>query len=190
MRFAPTKRIATCCSLALLISGSVAADESADDKIKRAMSAAPPAVSADATVMDTDGTILKEGSNGWTCLPDTMQGDKAPMCNDAEWMEMMGAVGSQADYTADRIGISYMLQGEPMGSGVSNSTPYHHDHKNAEDYVETGPHMMIIVPKELLEGITSDPSGGGPYVMWGDTPYAHIMIPVALEGKGVITRQN
>lgn len=175
-------------SLALLLSGSVTAGDTVEDKIKRAKSAAPPAVSAEATVMDTDGTILAEGSNGWTCLPDTMTGDKAPMCNDAEWMEMMGAVATQADYTADRIGISYMLQGEPMGSGVSNSTPYHHDHANAEDYVETGPHMMIIVPKQMLKGITSDPSGGGPYVMWGETPYAHIMIPVALEGKGVVTR--
>jgi hypothetical protein len=25
-------------------------------------------------------------------------------------------------------------------------------------------------------------------VMWGDTPFAHIMIPVALEGKGVVTK--
>lgn len=181
-------KIAVMTSLALLLSGGAWAGESAEVKIKRAKSAAPPAVSDEATVMDTDGTILVEGSNGWTCLPDTMAGDKAPMCNDAEWMEMFGAVGTQSDYTADRIGISYMLQGEPMGSGVSNSTPYHHDHANAEDYVETGPHMMIIVPKEMLKGITNDPSGGGPYVMWGDTPYAHIMIPVALDGKGVVTR--
>ena len=62
---------------------------------------------------------------------------------------------------------------------MSNATPYHPDHKNAEDYTETGPHLMIIVPKELLQGITDDPSQGGPYVMWGDTPYAHIMVPVA-----------
>lgn len=182
-------KIAVLSSMALLLSGSVMAGESAEEKIKRAKSAAPPAVSDEATVMDTDGTILLEGSNGWTCLPDTMTGDKAPMCNDAEWMEMMGALAKQADYSADRVGISYMLQGEPMGSGVSNSTPYHHDHKNAEDYVETGPHLMIIVPRELLKGITSDPSGGGPYVMWGETPYAHIMVPVALEGKGVVTRK-
>ncbi len=85
--------------------------------------------------MDSDGTILKEGTNGWTCLPDTMQGDKAPMCNDATWMEMMAAVGSQSDFVADKIGISYMLQGEPTGSGVSNSSPYHPNHKQAEDYV-------------------------------------------------------
>jgi hypothetical protein len=37
---------------------------------------------------------------------------------------------------------------------------------------------MVIVPKELLEGITTDPTTGGPYVMWKDTPYAHIMIPI------------
>jgi hypothetical protein len=48
--------------------------------------------------------------------------------------------------------------------------------------------MMIVVPKEMLEGITSDPSQGGPYIMWGETPFAHIMIPVALEGKGVVTK--
>jgi len=32
-----------------------------------------------------------------------------------------------------------------------------------------------------LEGLTDDPYAGGPYVMWKDTPYAHIMIPLAEE---------
>jgi hypothetical protein len=72
-----------------------------------------------------------------------------------------------------------MLLGDPPGGGVSNSDPYHPNAKEADDYVETGPHLMLIVPKELLKGITSDPSTGGPYVMWGDTDYAHLMIPVA-----------
>jgi len=34
------------------------------------------------------------------------------------------------------------------------------------------------VPKHLLEGMTDDPADGVPWVMWGDTDYAHIMIPV------------
>jgi hypothetical protein len=119
-----------------------------------------------------------EGTNGWTCMPDTFAGDNAPMCNDEIWMEMLAAFGQQADFEARRMGISYMLQGEPPGSGVSNSDPYHPDRQNAHDYVETGPHLMIVVPKELLEGITDDPSGGGPYVMWKDTPYAHVMVPI------------
>jgi len=153
------------------------AQESTNVKIARAMAAAPSAISADATIMDSDGTLLKKGSNGWTCLPDVMPGDKNPICNDATWMKMLQALTTKGDYTPDRIGISYMLKGD-FGAGVSNSDPYHPDHKNAKDYVETGPHLMIIVPKEMLKGITDDPSQGGPYVMWGDTPYAHIMIPI------------
>lgn len=148
-----------------------------DKQIARARAAAPAAVSADATIM-VDGKVVVEGSNGWTCMPDTMPGDGAAMCNDALWGEMMTAVGTKAAFKASGIGISYMLLGEPPGAGVSNSTPYHPDPKNADDYVETGPHLMIIVPKEMLEGITTDPTTGGPYVMWKDTPYAHIMIPV------------
>ena len=164
--------------LFLATSFAAVADESMEDKIARAQSAAPAAISDEATII-VDGEVVKEGSNAWICLPDTMPGDNAPLCNDGEWMELLGAVGTQGEYTADRIGISYMLQGEPAGSGVSNSDPYHADRQNAHDYVETGPHLMIVVPKELMAGITDDPSDGGPYVMWKDTPYAHIMIPVS-----------
>ena len=106
-----------------------------------------------------------------------MPSDGAAMCNDAVWMKMMNAMGSKSDFSTDRVGISYMLQGD-VGAGVSNSDPFHADHKSAADYVETGPHIMVVVPKAPLKGITDDPKVGGPYVMWGDTPYAHIMIPV------------
>lgn len=164
-------------AVGLGLSGVVAADEKLQSRIDKARSAAPTAISQDATIV-VDGKVVVQGKNGWTCMPDTMAGDGAPMCNDATWMRMMQAVGSKADFAADGVGISYMLQGD-VGAGVSNSTPYHPDHKNAPDYVETGPHLMILVPRELLEGITRDPATGGPYVMWGDTPYAHIMVPVA-----------
>ncbi len=157
--------------------GSIIAGDNSDT-IAHAASAAPASISDHATIVIGDGTVLREGSNGWTCMPDTMPGDKAPMCNDATWMEMLGAVGSHAEYTANGIGISYMLQGD-YGAGVSNSDPYHPDPKNADDYVETGAHLMIIVPKAMLEGMTDDPGTGGPWVMWGDTPYAHIMVPVS-----------
>lgn len=159
-------------------SGSASAAESKEVKIARALSAAPAAISGKATVKDNDGTILREGSNGWTCMPDTLPGDKAPMCNDAIWMKLMTAVANKAPFQTDGIGISYMLKGD-LGSGVSNSDPYHPDPKNADDYTETGPHLMIVVPKPMLAGMTEDPGTGGPYVMWGSTPYAHIMVPVA-----------
>jgi len=170
--------LAAIISLAVLPLGVTVAGESAKDIIAHAESAAPATISGNATIMAGDGTVLREGSNGWTCMPDTMPSDNAPMCNDAVWMEMLGAIGAKADFKASGFGISYMLQGD-KGAGVSNSDPYHPDPKSADDYVETGPHLMIVVPHEMLEGITDDPGTGGPWVMWGDTPYAHIMVPVS-----------
>jgi hypothetical protein len=157
--------------------GNVNAAHHEEGLIAHARSAAPSAVSDNATVV-INGEVVAEGTNGWTCLPDVMPGDGAAVCIDAVWGEMMSAVGAKAPFTATGVGLSYMLMGEPEGSGVSNSDPFHPDPKNADDYTETGPHLMLIVPKELLEGITTDPSAGGPYVMWKDTDYAHIMIPV------------
>ena len=172
-----SKSVLTLVFLATGMSTAVAGDDIAK-RIAYARGAAPAAVSADATII-VDGKVVSEGTNGWTCMPDTMPGDGAAMCNDAIWGEMMAAVGAKAAFKTTGVGISYMLRGEPAGSGVSNSTPYHENPTSAEDYVETGPHLMVIVPKELLEGMNSDPSTGGPYVMWKDTPYAHIMIPVS-----------
>lgn len=166
-------------SMTLLTAGSgvVWAGDDKDALIAHARAAAPVAVGANATIV-IGGEVVVEGNNGWTCLPDTMPGDRAAICIDAVWGEMMAAVGAKAPFKASGIGISYMLLGEPEGSGVSNSTPYHEHPPSAHDYVETGPHLMVIVPKEMMEGITTDPSTGGPYVMWKDTDYAHIMIPV------------
>ena len=162
--------------LALGLSSGFAGDD-VEKLIAHARAAAPAAIGAGATVV-VNGEVAVEGDNGWTCMPDTMPGDRAAICVDAVWAEMMAAVGAKAPFKASGVGISYMLLGEPPGSGVSNSTPYHEDPVHAHDYIETGPHLMVILPKEMLEGITTDPSSGGPYVMWKDTDYAHIMIPV------------
>lgn len=142
--------------------------------IAQARSAAPDLVSAEATVMYR-GEVLAEGTNGWVCLPETLPDDNAPMCNDAVWMGMMQAMGAGEDYVVERIGISYMLQGD---AGVSNSNPAHPEGANAPDFIKEGAHLMIAVPRAMLEGITDDPHAGGPYVMWKDTPYAHIMVPL------------
>ena len=153
------------------------ADTSVEEQIALARSAAPATISDDATII-VDGDTVVEGSNGWVCMPNVMPGDGAPVCVDGVWQEMMAALGEKAPYETTQIGISYMLPGDPKGSGVSNSDPFHPNPTEAEDYVETGPHLMIIVPKAALQGITDDPSSGGPYVMWKDTDYAHLMVPV------------
>ncbi len=170
------KKLTALIGLAALSAGALAAGH-VDELIAHARSAAPATIGADATVV-INGEVVAEGSNGWTCMPEVMPGDGAAVCVDDVWSQMMAAVGAKAPFTAPGVGISYMLQGDPPGGGVSNSDPYHEDPTSADDYVETGPHLMIVVPKEMLEGMTDDPSTGGPYVMWKDTDYAHIMIPV------------
>ena len=42
---------------------------SKEAKIARAMEAAPVFITKDATFIDSDGTVLKQGTNGWTCIP-------------------------------------------------------------------------------------------------------------------------
>ncbi len=151
---------------------SLAADNQA--LIHQARSAAPSMVSMAATVVYQGKTLL-QGTNHWVCMPETLPGDNSPICNDAVWMEMLQAIANKASFTAKAVGFSYMLAGD---GGVSNSDPYHADHMKAKDYIKEGPHIMLIVPKEILKGVTDDPHAGGPYVMWKNTPYAHIMIPV------------
>jgi hypothetical protein len=161
--------------VALLVAANTYGGESAADKIIRAKSAAHSMISENATVMDVDGTILQKGSNGWVCMPGIGPGDDHPMCNDQVWVRLMQAAASGSDFQTDRIGISYMLQGD---ANVSNSDPAAKDPNNGDVWVQEGPHLMVVVPKPMLAGLSDDPYNGGPYVMWKDTPYAHIMVPV------------
>ena len=70
-------------------------DESTATKIARTEMAAPASISAEATIMDADGTVLREGSNGWICMPGVplIPGDDHPMCNDAVWTAWLVPVG-------------------------------------------------------------------------------------------------
>lgn len=163
-------------ALSLAVATAYAAEgESAEDLIARAMSAAPMMVSGEATIVDDEGNVLREGSNGWVCAPNVFPNDGYPMCVDEVWQGWVEAFKAGEDFSTDRIGISYMLKGD---GGTSNSDPMHPNPQEAEDFIQEGPHLMIVVPREMLEGITDDPYSGDPYVMWKDTPYAHIMVPV------------
>lgn len=168
-------RTSTLLLASLFLSVSSYGAETDAGKITRAQSAAHPGISKDAAVMDVDGKMLKPGSNGWSCMPGIGPGDNHPMCNDAVWTKLMAAAAAGADFKTDRIGISYMMQGDAL---VSNSNPAATDPKNGDVWVQEGPHLMIVAPKEILQGISDDPFNGGPYVMWKDTPYAHIMVPI------------
>ena len=98
------------------------------------------------------------------------------MCMDGPWMAWANAWGNKTDLSIDRIGISYMLAGD---GGASNIDPFATAPTEDNEWTVGGPHMMIITPDPaLLDDLPTDPDNGGPFVMWKDTPYAHVMIPV------------
>lgn len=152
-------------------------------KIQDAQSAAPPAIANAAAVMDLPTTEggdfiqLKAGTNGWWCIPDdprTPSDD--PMCLDAAWQEFGRALMSRTTPKLRTVGISYMLRG---GTDASNSDPFATQPDSGKEWVVSGPHIMIAVPDPpALDGLPTDYTSGGPYVMWKGTPYAHIMVPV------------
>ena len=38
----------------------------------------------------------------------------------------------------------------------------------------------------MFDNISTEPNNGGPWIMWPNTPYAHIMIP--LESRGLLVK--
>lgn len=74
------------------IAQTYTAGESAQTKISRALSAAPPNVAEAATVAEPDGKgglkILRQGANDFTCMPgDPSAIGKPPMCADKVAMQ-------------------------------------------------------------------------------------------------------
>ncbi len=156
---------------------------SKEAKIQSALSAGPKSITANAAVVDwpsspTDSMKqLRAGTNGWTCLPnvpDTPGND--PMCMDKTWMIWAAAWMGHKPVQITEIGLGYMLQG---GSDASNTDPFKMKPDAGEQWVNSGPHVMVLTPNlATLASLPSDYKSGGPWVMFKGTPYAHIMVPV------------
>lgn len=145
-----------------------------------AMSAAPMRIAHDATIKNWDGTVLREGSNGWVCYPDMPETPgHDPMCLDRPWQEWLAALMAERAPRVERMGFGYMLAG---GSAGSNLVPMAPEPTPDNEWLEQEvPHLMIIVPDAAqLAGLPTHPdqADGGPWVMWRGTPYAHIMVPM------------
>jgi hypothetical protein len=152
--------------------------------IASAMQAAPKSIAEGATVVamgaDHKMRTLRQGTNGWTCMPDNPDSPGPdPMCMDANALAWAQAwIGKQAP-PADRIGFMYMLAG---GTDASNTDPYATGPAAGNAWIETGPHVMIVGPAALraMQGYPREakPDTTKPYVMWPGTPYEHLMIPI------------
>lgn len=171
------KFVLSCLSLLLGSSLVMAADKEAI--IISAESAGPVVVTANATIKTGDGKVLRKGSNGYTCYP--QQEIIGPMCNEPVWDALIQAMLNKKDFKPDKFSVSYMLAGEGSAIGTSNSDPYSTNPGNSDDWVKEGPHLMITVPDPaMLEGLSTNPDDPV-YVMWKDTPYAHIMVKIGVD---------
>lgn len=155
------------------------------DPIALALSAAPPSVRTGAAVvtMDDQGrmTELRRGDTGWTCMPtDPGTPVSYPVCVDPNGLAWFEAVMTGHEPDPGKVGYSYMLQG---GTTWSNLDPMAMAlPKGEKDWVDLPPHIMILSAKLAKEsGFPSGeahPNTHKPFVMYGGTPYAIIIIPV------------
>ena len=140
--------------------GSASSSAAAKDPIASAMSAAPAAVSAKATIVaaNADGTMetLRAGTNGFTCMPDNpVTPGPDPMCMDANAMQWAMAWMKHEAPPQETAGFMYMLAG---GTDASNTDPYAKEPTKAGDWIKTGPHVMIVGSAKSLQGYPSGPS--------------------------------
>ena len=172
------KLISACVFAGLLVSSLALAGED-EAMIASAKSAGPASVTSKATIKAPDGKVLQAGSNSYTCYP--QQPIIGPMCNEEVWDALIGAMLKKESFEHNKFSVSYMLAGEGTALGVSNSDPYASDPDASDDWVKEGPHLMIVVPdRAMLEGLSTDPNDPV-YVMWKDTPYAHIMVKISAD---------
>jgi hypothetical protein len=156
--------------------------DAAKDPVASAESAAPAAIAHDASVVTVDAkgamTTVRKGKNGWTCMPDAPDTPGPdPMCfdeNSGKWAQAW--IGHKPP-PADAVGVMYMLEG---GTDASNTDPYAAKPTAENNWIKTGPHIMVVGSKEILAGHPSGPKPDTsvPYVMWAGTPYAHLMVPI------------
>ncbi|HET8725650.1 MAG TPA: hypothetical protein VFM53_15740 [Anaeromyxobacteraceae bacterium] len=155
------------------------------DLVERAVSAAPPSIAVGAAVVDVqeDGKMvtLRKGRNGWTCLPhDPGTPTRAPLCLDANGMLWLQAAMHGKAPDPDLVGYSYMLKG---GSVWSATDPAAEKLPEGEKtHVGIPPHMMVLNAR--LAEKSGFPSGERrpdvrkPFVLYGGTPFAILILPV------------
>jgi hypothetical protein len=152
------------------------AGQTTKEKIARAMSAGPDNISESARVIDTDTqgnkVILREGSNGFTCMPGNpnVVGDP-PMCANAAAMQWSADFKAhKAKPTNTEPGIIYMLAGATQRS---DTDPY----DTTSPPIPIGPHWMIMWPFDpKTTGLPTTHKPTGAYIMWARSPYAHVHI--------------
>jgi hypothetical protein len=108
--------------------------------------------------------VLRQGTNGWTCMPDIPgRPQHDPMCADETMMKWLMATLAGKKPDIDRVGLSYMLAGEArQGQGATPAK----DPSQVKHWFYIGPHIMVVLPdsaKDERRGINQDLSNNQPY---------------------------
>ena len=163
--------------VAALVPNAFAEEMGDEDKIKSAMSAAPTRIAKNATILDSDGRVLREGTNKWVCKPGGPPGSKRyPICNDPVFVEWSETVWQGKPFSTDTVGYSYMLAGgfapDVFDPSVSKDNPGENSHHE-------GPHMMLIMPShDLLADQSGDPKDDDIFVLFKGTDHEIVIIPL------------
>jgi hypothetical protein len=155
---------------------SAGSDDSTQVKIARAMSAGPTEVAKAARIVDTDAqgkmVVLREGNNGFTCMPGNLKVvGEPPKCVDAPSMQWFADARAHKLKPTNTVpGITYMLAGATQRS---DSDP----NDTTRMTIEVGPHWMIMWPFDpKTTGLPTTHKPTGAYIMWAGSPYAHVHI--------------
>ncbi|WP_300381285.1 hypothetical protein [Henriciella sp.] len=139
-------------------------NDTGQESVADILAAAPESVARQATVISRDGKVLRKGEGEWVCRIAGPSGND-PVCTDSEFRAYLDARTKGKLPTIERIGLAYMLQGMSW------------------DGMYIPPHGMLIVPDNAyFQGFPTVPSGGTPWVMMAETPYAHLVVPM---GEGL-----
>lgn len=157
-------------------------------QIEAYSSAAPAYIGKNATVIGGNGKVLRQGTNGWTCMvlnprpfPKTGwmdEHDAMPGCADTEGLKWMKAATGGTKPSLTRDTFIWMLHGD-VGEDNTKMGVLHEKDSTPGEWIESGAHLMLMPknPKTLKEFHT-DFSRGEPYVMMPGSDYAHLMIPL------------
>ena len=150
--------------------------DTSQGKIARAMSAGPDDIARSARIIDTDAegntVVLREGSNGFTCMPGNPEViGEPPMCVDAASLQWFADANAHKPKPTNTVpGITYMLAGATQRS---DSDPY----DKTSPAITVGPHWMIMWPFDpKTTGLPTTHKPTGAYIMWAGSPYAHVHI--------------
>jgi hypothetical protein len=163
-------------SLGAASDGDRMTEEIKKEKIRRAMLAGPPSVTADAMVAEIDHlgnlTVLRPGKNEWVCVPGAQNiVGKVDMALDPMGMVWFkDLLARKPKPTNSSPGLIYMLNGATQRS-------YTDPFDTTSPAIPIGSHWMLLWPFDAkAAGLSTVMRDAGTMVMFAGTPYAHLHI--------------